>query len=729
MNFKFIKLIAGLATLLPAATTGFAQSTNRWIGAGVDASWSTAANWSNDAAPQNGQVLRFEGTSGLTNTNDLTGLVPASLSFANSGNWTISGSPLTLSNTSGELITAAAGRTVTISNNVVIAGTGNRQISTTSTTNSQLRFSGDFSSAGLELRKAGGGSAEQPSLLVFDGSGRTVGMGQLTMRQGGLVLENGVIASIPTNWIGTDVTYNDSEPFMTIRGTGTALTSRDVHLGRANNAGRLQLEAGSLVVTNLLTGQNLSAKPDNGYYQSGGQATVGNLRNANNGPGTVVISGGTLTTTNNLGARLNEVGTGVFTVTGTAQVLVGTNGSQNFSLGFSDGSKPIGDGTLNLNGGVFATAAFNKSTNAPSIGNTVINLDGGTLKVGGNTENYLNALPGLVVNVGDGGVVIDTAGFAIAVKAPLLGVGSGGLTKTGAGRLDLNGTNTYTGLTSLELGTLLVSGVVGGGVEVGADGVLGGNGSIAGPVSVSGTITPGAENAGGRLTISNALQMAPAATATFRLFGNGSNGQILATGGAALAGTVRVELASSYTNIALGDSFNLFSGTSLSGSAALELPALPSPDLAWATNSFMSDGVISVTNASAPAGYNAWLTNYPTLTDTNRTADPDGDGFDNNTEFAFDGNPTVGTPALIKASPNGSTVTISFVANNELFAQSAYSVLSSTNLTNGFVTNTSFTIIDSPDQTGVLLTNDYLRKEFQVPVTTNEFFRIRCAVP
>jgi autotransporter-associated beta strand protein len=727
MNLFSTSYLAAFA--LAIASIGHAQTTNRWVGGGEDANWSTGLNWSNQSAPISGEVLSFQGSARLSNSNDLNGLVAAGMIFANSGNWTISGNALILSNASGNVIEGAAGRTVTISNDLTISATGNRQITTTATNNSQVRLSGTFSSVGMELRKAGGGSAEQPSVLVFDGAGRTVSMGQLTMRQGGVVFENGVIANIPTNYVGTDAAGGISEPFMTVRGEGTTLTSSVLHLGRTNNAGRFQVEGGVVSVTNLITGQTVSSLPANGYYQSGGQTTVGNLRNANNGPGTVVISGGILTTTINLGARLSEAGMGIFTVSGGAQVFIGTNGSQNFSLGFSGGTAAIGNGTLNLNGGVFATAAFNKSGTSSSPGETVINLNGGTIRGGSSTENYLNSLAGLTVNVLDGGVVFDTAGFNITVKAPLVGVGSGGLVKTGTGRLDLNGTNSYTGLTSTDQGTLLVSGTLLGEVEVRNGAVLGGAGTIGGPVNVSGVIRPGAENAGGRLTISNAVQLQPAATATFRLFANGSNGQILATGGAELAGTVNVELASTYTNIALGDSFNLFSGTALSGSPVLVLPNLPSPDLAWATNRFLSEGVISVTNASAPAGYDAWLTNYPTLSNTNRTADPDGDGFDNNTEFAFDGNPTVGTPALIQAASDGAVVTVSFVANRQLYSQSAYSVLSSSNLTSGFVTNASFAVVDSPNQSGVLLTNDYIRKEFQAPLGANQFFRIRCSTP
>lgn len=129
--------------------------------------------------------------------------------------------------------------------------------------------------------------------------------------------------------------------------------------------------------------------------------------------------------------------------------------------------------------------------------------------------------------------------------------------------------------------------------------------------------------------------------------------------------------------------------------------------------------------------YAEWLENYPTLTETGKSADPDGDGFDNGTEFAFDGDPMVGTPSLSTITGTASNTVITFVAHNSLFPDN-YVVLATTNLaTATFATDAAVAdaIVDSADQSGVLLSNTYTRKQFTIPVSLKEFFRVRAFLP
>jgi autotransporter-associated beta strand protein len=106
------------------------------------------------------------------------------------------------------------------------------------------------------------------------------------------------------------------------------------------------------------------------------------------------------------------------------------------------------------------------------VGSVVFN--GGTVRARQNTVNFLgettNAveaihgkwLTNIIARV-RGGAIIDTAGFNIEIKSPLLaGMDEegdegldGGLIKRGLGTLTLSGTNTYTGPTVVEAGTLL----------------------------------------------------------------------------------------------------------------------------------------------------------------------------------------------------------------------------------------------------------------------------------
>ena len=108
------------------------------------------------------------------------------------------------------------------------------------------------------------------------------------------------------------------------------------------------------------------------------------------------------------------------------------------------------------------------------------------------------------------------------------------------------------------------------------------------------------------------------------------------------------------------------------------------------------------------------------------TADPDGDGFNNNMEFAFDGNPTVPTANLLGATSSGGNMTITFVARNTIPAGVAYQVQSTTNLVSGFTNDYTVNVIPSLDQSGILLPAQYQRRQFTVPTPAKKvFYRVQ----
>jgi autotransporter-associated beta strand protein len=92
------------------------------------------------------------------------------------------------------------------------------------------------------------------------------------------------------------------------------------------------------------------------------------------------------------------------------------------------------------------------------------------------------------------------------------------VTKLGEGTLALTGTNTHTGLTSVDRGTLLVDGSIAGDVTVAAGAVLSGRGSIGRlTVASGGVFSPGASP--GILTIAGDLELAAGSTYLVDLVG------------------------------------------------------------------------------------------------------------------------------------------------------------------------------------------------------------------
>jgi hypothetical protein len=145
----------------------------------------------------------------------------------------------------------------------------------------------------------------------------------------------------------------------------------------------------------------------------------------------------------------------------------------------------------------------------------------------------------------------------------------------------------------------------------------------------------------------------------------------------------------------------------------------------WVVEIEFFNGMASVgPNAPSPVlTYSNWLTNYPSLTNTNSAADPDGDLFNNATEYAFDGNPTVGSRSMLLSTGNGSNAIFNFVGLQG--ATTNYTVQSTTNLATGPWTNSGVTVTNAADQSGLLLSNSYQRREFVVPNGgTNSFYRV-----
>jgi len=168
--------------------------------------------------------------------------------------------------------------------------------------------------------------------------------------------------------------------------------------------------------------------------------------------------------------------------------------------------------------------------------------------------------------------------------------GSGTVTKQGAGRLLLTGAHTYTGVTTVSAGTLLLNGVIASAVNVTA-GTLGGNGLVRGPVTVqaAGRLAPGTSI--GTLTISNSLTLSGVTIMELDATAN-TNDHVRGLSIVTYGGTLM--LSNIAGSITPASAFKLFSANTYRGAFASLNPAIPGPGLAWNTNTLVMDGTLRV---------------------------------------------------------------------------------------------------------------------------------------
>ncbi|HYG23905.1 MAG TPA: LamG-like jellyroll fold domain-containing protein [Verrucomicrobiae bacterium] len=107
-------------------------------------------------------------------------------------------------------------------------------------------------------------------------------------------------------------------------------------------------------------------------------------------------------------------------------------------------------GTLNLNGGTMTVRGIERQSGAASV-----NANGGTLQAVAATTNFFINLTN-AVNLAEGGLRFDTAGFPVRFNNAFGGVG--GLTKLGPETLTLAAANSYSGPTVVDSGTLALVG-------------------------------------------------------------------------------------------------------------------------------------------------------------------------------------------------------------------------------------------------------------------------------
>ena len=303
---------------------------------------------------------------------------------------------------------------------------------------------------------------------------------------------------------------------------------------------------GSLTVGNAGTGLLT--------IQNGGKVsnTLGTIGNNPSSKGTVLVTGPGSTWANSGGLVVGVSGTGLLTiqnggtvsnvnghigffVTGNGTVLVtgpGSTWTNSSDVTVGDAGTGLltiqNGGVVNVGGGATVTLA----SNGGSFGTLNIGAFGG-----GTTAGTLNAA---VVNGGGGTAVINFNQTDTTTFTPQI-TGSIALNQLGTGTTILTGANTYTGITNVNGGGLLVNGSLASPqVFVHAGGLLGGNGFLAGSVSNGGWVSPG--NSPGTLHVGGNYTQSAAGGLRIEVGGrNPGEFDVLAVGGhASLDGTLQL---------------------------------------------------------------------------------------------------------------------------------------------------------------------------------------------
>jgi autotransporter-associated beta strand protein len=211
----------------------------------------------------------------------------------------------------------------------------------------------------------------------------------------------------------------------------------------------------------------------------------------------------------------------------------------------------------------------------------------------------------------NGGVVFWGGGTSLTLGGVVSGTGS--LVKNGSYSLILSNANNYTGNTTVNAGTLALTGngsiatspniTIASGATLSAPALtlmngqtLQGNGSVSGSLTVSPGATVAPSGAPGTLAVGGAAVLQ--GTTLLQLNKTAAtNGVLTVAGSIVYGGTLALTNVSG--TLAPGDTFKLFSATTYGGGFSNVTPAIPGLNLAWNTNE-LNTGVLSVVPQPTP---------------------------------------------------------------------------------------------------------------------------------
>ena len=598
-------MLAGAAATLAfllASGPGAQAASGTWTGS-TDANWSTGTNWTSSPGATTGSTSADTATFSSDPTGTFGSITSPlvidagrnvkSLTFSNtSGNFVIGssgGNALHLSN--GGIIsigaTAGSGITETIAAPLVLeaatstsAGSYTFSNAKTTTTGNTLLFTGPIS----------GGTTTSNFILVLSGHAGNTDTSIISgpISDGGAAL--GLSLSLAGSGIWTLDGNNTFTGGVTVGGSSSTL---NINSATAIGTGTLSFANGGVINNTsgaavTLSTNNAIAGPSNGTFTYAGtndlnlgtgSFSAGTDTIVANGTGVLTI-GGTVTSLSGSTGSIKKSGTGTLALTGSLQYS-GATTIYGGTLLLSGDNSTYSGGIVLSGSGSTAVLDINKATalgtgtlslSLSTSGIFIDNSSGSDITLTTNnaqTWNNFTFIGTNSLNLGTGAVTIATGLTTTAtVNANTLTVGggiggAGSLAKAGNGTLILNGTNTYTGstavnagtlilngstssLTTVSAGTLLVNGSLTGNIVArsasAASAMLGGTGTVNGSVTVGGNtgtsiVDAGTDSSVGILSIVGNVALSTNSVLQFEINSNAGTVDTLAITGKLTLGT------------------------------------------------------------------------------------------------------------------------------------------------------------------------------------------------
>ncbi|MEK7953982.1 beta strand repeat-containing protein [Luteolibacter soli] len=602
-----------------------------WVGDGTTNAWNfLTPNWNDGVAATtfaDGDPVSFGNTGSATPAvNVSTNVSTASFTVdSSSNNYTFGGTgtitssgglhklgagSLTLTSplSSGSSLLLDAGEvalngTSTVSGNLVLIGaSGNLTLGGNNTFTGSLLDSGSAIRSFTGTSSFGGITTTNATLSFtgttnFTGGGATIWLGNITGAHTTATIEPGAVINVTGSYVDDLVFGRDGGSAAVVQNGGTFTYTP------ANRANAFIGASGANTGT------------ASSYQMNGGTLNMPNIK---------------------LGLALGGTSAGV---TGSFTQAGGSVSVRQLELGSTFG---FGTATCTLNGGTFTIGTGGITTTS---GLYTFALGGSTISAAADWQSPL-----AIALTGTGGnTTFDTAGHTIRLTGAL--DGTGGLVKTGAGTLILNGLNSFSGTTAVQAGT------------------LGGNGNSdnsALTVASGATLAPG--DADTAVFFCSSADLAPGSTLHVKIDGEFSSadqvqsfGTIDIAGATLTLGEIGASTLSTGTEFAIVDASGGVTGTF----ASLPEGATISSGL----NSFVihyTPFQVQLVSTSAASPYLVWATSKGLDGSPGKengfNDDPEKDGIANGLEWVLGGNPLVtdNTPLITVTGDGSQGLTLEF---------------------------------------------------------------------